>query len=535
MPLDTCMTNDQRCFQRNILSRILNIGVVIAIVGLSFAQLRAFVPITIDDAYITFAYAKNILAGNGAVFSPGERIEATSSFLWAILLIPFELVGIGSTTGSKVLGIVLYITSLLVVYKGVMRRVPDAHREEWLIKPGFLAALCVVGTSAFINWTLQGMENPLVAFLLVYSVHLFAKEMEQGQGYWSFLPVFLLEVARPEGIFFCLLFGAYRIIGTLVCRRSLKSFLAPWLLGLALCASLYEIWGFWYYGALLPNTVGAKVHGVAYQQILKGWEYLSSAAGWQVFIGASLTISLVSILCVTNLYLKQRDKRIYVLVLGSLILGMQVCLALLTGGDWMPGCRFLSHLGPLLALTLMVALVQVHDLLRNASSHYSVGSLYRLAVIMLVITYAIHGVRTVSREFPVSVWINTNSEAAINPIISYANTRAQPSDILAASDVGRLGYFFKGRIFDWWGLASPIVVQRGESLGNIKPNTVLEQNPRFVVLYLGAPTLDHPDAFGGFGGMSKAFWDSALFRETYSLAMVTRFTDGRYHALFERN
>ena len=55
---------------------------------LAFAALPYFIllataymmfAITVDDPFITFRYAANLLAGHGPVFNVGERVEADSS------------------------------------------------------------------------------------------------------------------------------------------------------------------------------------------------------------------------------------------------------------------------------------------------------------------------------------------------------------------------------------------------------------------------------------------------------------------------
>ena len=53
-------------------------------------------PRTIDDAYITYRYASNILAGNGFVYNPGERVLGTTTPFYTILL-----TGIGFTQGGS--------------------------------------------------------------------------------------------------------------------------------------------------------------------------------------------------------------------------------------------------------------------------------------------------------------------------------------------------------------------------------------------------------------------------------------------------
>ena len=43
-------------------------------------------PHPIDDAYITFRYARNLAEGLGLVYNPGEWVLGTTTPLWAILL-----------------------------------------------------------------------------------------------------------------------------------------------------------------------------------------------------------------------------------------------------------------------------------------------------------------------------------------------------------------------------------------------------------------------------------------------------------------
>src|SRR3989337_1683613 len=43
-------------------------------------------PRTIDDAYITFRYAQNLIAGEGLVYNPGEAVLGTTTPVYAVLL-----------------------------------------------------------------------------------------------------------------------------------------------------------------------------------------------------------------------------------------------------------------------------------------------------------------------------------------------------------------------------------------------------------------------------------------------------------------
>lgn len=45
----------------------------------------------LDDAYITFRVASNAASGLGPVFNPGERVLSVTTPLYALLMIPGEL------------------------------------------------------------------------------------------------------------------------------------------------------------------------------------------------------------------------------------------------------------------------------------------------------------------------------------------------------------------------------------------------------------------------------------------------------------
>ena len=42
---------------------------------------------TIDDSYITFRYARNILAGEGFVYNPGEAVLGTTTPLYTLIMV----------------------------------------------------------------------------------------------------------------------------------------------------------------------------------------------------------------------------------------------------------------------------------------------------------------------------------------------------------------------------------------------------------------------------------------------------------------
>src|SRR4051812_36252679 len=87
--------------------------------------------LTLDDAYITFRYARHLAEGYGlgAWNRTGEHVEGYSSLLWTLLLAGAARLGVDVRLASKVLG----AAASLVVIAALVRRPDD--------RPAFLAGL----------------------------------------------------------------------------------------------------------------------------------------------------------------------------------------------------------------------------------------------------------------------------------------------------------------------------------------------------------------------------------------------------------
>ena len=55
---------------------------------------------TVDDAYISFRYAANLVAGHGLVYNPGEAIEGYTNFLWTLIVAAGLPLGIAAHVSS---------------------------------------------------------------------------------------------------------------------------------------------------------------------------------------------------------------------------------------------------------------------------------------------------------------------------------------------------------------------------------------------------------------------------------------------------
>jgi hypothetical protein len=123
-------------------------------------------PRTIDDSYITFRYARNILAGNRFVYNPGEHVLGTTTPLYTLLLAATGAIAGG--TGAPFPQIAMAINALA-----------DAITCLLLLKLGRRFGSEFAGVGAALVWSIApysvtfaigGLETSLYVLLLVATV-----------------------------------------------------------------------------------------------------------------------------------------------------------------------------------------------------------------------------------------------------------------------------------------------------------------------------------------------------------------------------
>ncbi len=222
----------------------------------------------IEDAAISFAYARNLIDGFGLVpFPGGERVEAVSNPTWVALLALFQAVGLDGFTIAKPLAAGLTAWTVYAVWRIASLALPD-HRG-----PGALVACVALAASAqHAIWSASGLENALFAALLAGMVWRIALEARDGGAPWSALIALLLAWTRPEGLAYAATAGAWYAAATWRSRGWRPA--AVWAAAVLLPSLVLEGLRLAYFAWPLPNTVYAKVgsHGI----VLLDWD----ARGW---------------------------------------------------------------------------------------------------------------------------------------------------------------------------------------------------------------------------------------------------------------
>ncbi len=116
----------------------------------------------IDDAGISYAYARSLATGEGLVAQPGDApVEGFTNLLWVVLLAALLQVVDSPGTAARGLSHVLVLAAFLCLALGVRWWFP----QRW--RPIALAGLSTTAlVTGFPAWTLSGLENGLYVFLV---------------------------------------------------------------------------------------------------------------------------------------------------------------------------------------------------------------------------------------------------------------------------------------------------------------------------------------------------------------------------------
>ncbi len=210
----------------------------------------------VDDAYISFRYARNLLAGHGLVFNPGEPVEGYSNLLWVPLSAAGQALGLDPLWWARLLGFAAAAATALLLPGLALRLAAGAGGPAPRVTPApsaaplagvavWLAAVC----GPLACWSLAGLETPLFGLLLLLAWRAALDRRAITAG----LCALLLALTRPEGAALGLAFAAWAGLAPAGGRRR---WLAPAIVSAGVAAHL--LWRHAFYGDWLPNTWYAK-------------------------------------------------------------------------------------------------------------------------------------------------------------------------------------------------------------------------------------------------------------------------------------
>lgn len=281
----------------------------------------------VDDAYITFRYARNFIAGEGLAFNPGERVEGYTSFGQLLLMAPGAMLGKRLTRyWAEMLGVLAWALLVMLVWK----QIRPSLKDKLMDRPEYFAVFFLSICSPGVIWAWSGMETTMFAMMWFAAFLMHLKEYEKDLAPWrSGVLTFLAALLHPEGILIGVVLGLAWLIpyDSKKARRALVyGATAFGLFG------LYWIWRWQYFDQFMPNTFAAKVGG--FGGLLKsGGRYLLQ------FVYSSLLPLFLVYLLVRQWSDRRNWPRWLVIALG--MISILLLYVLWIGGDYFPFQRFL--------------------------------------------------------------------------------------------------------------------------------------------------------------------------------------------------
>jgi arabinofuranosyltransferase len=478
-------------------------GLFLPLVAL-VVNLRRVMTFTVDDSYISYRYARNLVDGLGLVYNAGERIEGYTNFLWTLILAGGIALGVDPNVTVKVLGSLSAAGSVYVLYLFAGRLRPYSLLPcvaTWL----FTSSIVALGYSVF------GLETGFFVFLILGGIYAMFVETERGHGFALSAALFALAgLTRPEAPMYVgipMLFLGRRFFAKQNLIRGLL-FAAP--------IVVHMLFRHSYYGTWLPNTFSAKT-GNLDRQLETGYDYVRQYlqhAGPVVFLAfAGFALGVVR---------KSRE----ILTLTALSLAAMGYVALV-GGDWMPYFRFMAPFEPFCFLLIDVgarAIVDSRD--KSATVAAALFGLFVVEQRSSAFTEARNKIVKDEKVFwdsasgGVATWFREHAD------------QATPGPI-AIADIGEVGWETNYPIMDLLGLVDPVIstLPGGytQKTGAGYVDRVFEVDPKYFVL-VGSQTDCKKLPFAAQSRLIK----DPRFRGRYVTAGKVKHAKNGYWCIFAR-
>ncbi len=420
------------------------------IIGLLLVALTARLlpgPRMVDDAYITFRYARNLLEGNGFVYNPGEQVLGTTTPLYASLL-----AGLAFISGTRDFPALATIINALAGTVSVLLLYHLGCSFSGRREVGVAAALLWAVAPYGVTFTIGGMETELTIALLV------AASLAHLNGYYRAMAALsaLAFLARPDTV---ILTGLLWLDLILTQRR------IPWrAAGIALVLlAPWLIFGVFYFGSPFPHSIAAK--SVAYRlppeaafvRLLQ--HYATPFFEHNVLppAGVFIVFVLYCALCMIGaIYASRRGSHSWPLIAYPFIYFAVFAVANPLLFRW-----YLSLPVPFYFLLIVTGVWKLTHDVGSAIAKQKSETISRLAFSLLILVALIltlnawelqpdHGP---GRPAPEMAWFKL--ELLYFQAADIIQQHAQPGDTLGAGDIGVLGYQTGLHVLDTVGLITP--------------------------------------------------------------------------------
>ncbi|MEX0788599.1 MAG: hypothetical protein WD906_05050 [Anaerolineales bacterium] len=405
-------------------------------------------PRTIDDAFITFRYARHWVEGAGLVYNPGEAVLGTTTPLYTLLMAALARLAGGKSADLPALAwavnaIADGVTCVLLL--GLARRLGAAFA-------GVATAIVWAVAPMAVTFSIGGMETSVFIALMTATFYLHSMDRPVGAALAASLSV----LTRPDALLFVLPLAAERarragILGPVNGGKRIGWAEAAALLSPLLLWTAYAIPAF---GSPIPHSITAKV--AAYHlppeaglvRLIQHYatpffEQLTLGTGPAALLGLwGLHSALFGLGALAAIRHRPSSWAIF--------LYPWLYLAIFATANPLIFRWYLAPPLPVYFLGIFAGVQRVSRDLRFRPLPYlfaaaAVGSSLR--------AWTAHPDHGPDRPAPAMAFIQL--ELLHRDVAEWLRPRMRPGEILAAGDIGALGYYSDARILDTIGLISP--------------------------------------------------------------------------------
>jgi hypothetical protein len=452
-------------------------------------------PRTVDDAFITFRYARNILAGNGFVFNAGERVLGTTTPIYTVVM-----AALGSVTGGAEAPFPEIAMVLNAVADGIACILIWSIGRRLGFRYASVGAALVWAIAPFsVTFAIGGLETSVFVSLLCALALSYLSGRYALAGFLASLAI----LTRPDALLLVVPLALDRTIAA-IRHRSPK----PGMGEFAAFIGPLAAWGLFaaiYFGNPVPHSLAAK--SLAYQlpetaafaRLVQHYttpfmEHLTFGNGW---IAAGLVIA--PFLNLAGFFkAKRSDPRCWPIFAYPWIY--------LAAFSFANPLIFRWYLTPPLPFYILGILIGAEGILQRLGNWIAaretasvsptarslLGNSLLISLVVIPVGLSLRGWSVkpdhgVARPAPEMAWYQLELE--YRAAADFLDPLLDEQTVLAASDVGVLGYFTSSHILDTVGLNSPIALQYYPVDPDFyvinlatSPDLIMETRPDFIVL-----------------------------------------------------
>jgi hypothetical protein len=392
----------------------------------------------LDDAWIHQSYARNLALRGEWAFLPGRPSAGSTSPLWAAALAGGHALGLDPRAWTYGIGAILLGITAWFGVRWVSRRLGIEQPWNWL------AAVLLVFEWHMVWASVSGMEVPALGLLAVVVLHALDGNRWRplfigvliGLGVWLRPEAMLLALAAAWVI---LMRERFRI------RRILKAF-GGLLLGMALPIALYLIFNRMLSGAWWPTTLYAKQAEYAIHRQIPLLQRLIEQAGLPL-VGVIALLLPGIVLGGVRAIRSGQWIRLAPLLWVCLHLGAYALRLPLT---YQHG-RYAMPTVPVLLILGVEGLLGWMQLDAETVFKRIVSRAWLASVLVITAVFWYLGAQAYARDV---AFIESEMVAAADWVRE--NTRGEA--LIAAHDIGAMGYFGERELLDLAGLVDPTVI-----------------------------------------------------------------------------